>query len=61
MEYGVRSMEKGNGKRETENGERKSASKREQNQARLNYAKREQIQDDKVGLKLKAIFNNAKV
>ena len=34
-------------KRKARNGERKSASKREQNQARLNYAEREQIQDDK--------------
>ena len=29
----------------------KSASKREHSQARLNYAKREQVQDDGVGLK----------
>ena len=42
-----------NGKRKTENGKGKTASKREQNQARLNYAKREQIQDDKVDLKRK--------
>ena len=63
LRYGVQSTEKengkrktGNGKRKGENGELKSASKREQSQARLNYAEREQIQDDKVGLKLKTIF-----
>ena len=61
LEYRLKSTDKGRETRErkTEIGERKAASKREQSQACLNYAEHEQVQDDKVGLKLKTIFNNA--
>jgi hypothetical protein len=37
----------------TENGKRKTASKREQSQICLNYAEHEQIQNRKAGLKVK--------